>query len=375
MKKIVFIFFILLACTSKDTVSVIGSTNLSDDTNVYLVEYVQNRPILKDSTTVKNGSFSFNDSISFPEMHYLFFKNVRGSIPLILEPGKVELYIDKDSIFNTTIRGTISNKEFEIYKKETEIFTTELSSIQNDINNALSTRDSLVLDDLESQFLDMRKKLSDYEFNYIKESGDSYISSLILRRMIFERSIDYETADTIYNGFTDYIKGTSPAKEVKQMIDNYKLTNSESPRIGSFAPKFSGPGLNGEIISLNGIESKYILLDFWASWCAPCRVENPDLSETLKKYSKEDFAIVGVSLDNNEASWKQAIKDDGIENWIHISSLKYFNDPIAKLYDVGSQGVPTSFLIDPERRIIAKNLKSSDLEATLNVYLKINESK
>ena len=185
MKRIVFIFFILLACTSKDTVSVIGSTNLSDDTNVYLVEYVQNRPILKDSTTVKNGIFSFNDSISFPEMHYLFFKNVRGSIPLILEPGKVELHIDKDSIFNTTIRGTISNKEFEIYKKETEIFTTELSSIQNDINNALSTRDSLVLDDLESQFLDMRKKLSDYEFNYIKESGDSYISSLILGDSLF----------------------------------------------------------------------------------------------------------------------------------------------------------------------------------------------
>ena len=375
MKKIIYVFFILLACTSKDTVSVIGSTNLSDNTNVYLVEYVQNRPILKDSTTVKDGSFSFNDSISFPEMHYLFFKNIRGSIPLILEPGTVELYIDKDSIFNTIIKGTISNKEFERYKKETEIFTAELSSIQNEINNALSTRDSLVLGDLESQFLEMREKLSDYEFNYISESGDSYISSLILRRMIFERSIDYETADTIYNDFTDYIKGTAPAKEVKQMIDNYKLTNSESPRIGSFAPKFTGPGLNGEIISFSGIESKYILLDFWASWCAPCRVENPDLAETLKKYSNDDFVIVGVSLDNNEASWKQAIKDDGIENWIHISSLKYFNDPIAKLYDVASQGVPTSFLIDPERRIIAKNLKSNDLEATLNVYLKINESK
>jgi len=159
-----------------------------------------------------DGSFSFNDSISFPEMHYLFFKNVRGSIPVILEPGTVKLYIDKDSIFNTTVKGTISNKEFEIYKKETEIFTTELSSIQNEINNALSTRDSLVLDDLESQFLEIREKLSDYEFNYIKKSGDSYISSLILRRMIFERSIDYESADTIYNGFTNYIKGTSPAK-------------------------------------------------------------------------------------------------------------------------------------------------------------------
>ena len=145
--------------------------------------------------------------------------------------------------------------------------------------------------------------------------------------------------------------------------------------IGDKAPEFSIESPDGTFFKLSDFKGKVVLLDFWASWCAPCRVENPDLAETLKKYSKEDFAIVGVSLDNNEASWKQAIKDDGIKNWIHISSLKYFNDPIAKLYDVASQGVPTSFLIDPERRIIAKNLKSNDLEATLNVYLKINESK
>ena len=297
MKKLFLLFLISFAFYScndskksekdENKFEVIGLTNLPDNTNVTLVKYIQNRQIFIDSTRVKNGSFSFNDTISFPEIHYLNFNNIRGSIPLILEPGKIEFYVDKDSIFNTSIEGTISNKKFEIYKKETEFFTTEMSSIQNEMNNALSTRDSLVLDDLESQYLDMKKKLSDYHLNYIKESGDSYISSLILRVMIFERSIDYETAEIVYNGFTDYVKGSSAAKEVKQMINNYKLTNSESPRIGSFAPKFSGPGLNGEIISLNDIDSKFILLDFWASWCAPCRDQNPSLAESLKKYNKD----------------------------------------------------------------------------------------
>ena len=90
-RRKLFLYFLFCWHVRVKPVSVIGSTNLSEETNVYLVEYVQNRPILKDSTTVKDGSFSFNDSISFPEMHYLFFKNVRGSIPLILEPGKVEI--------------------------------------------------------------------------------------------------------------------------------------------------------------------------------------------------------------------------------------------------------------------------------------------
>ena len=92
----------------------------------------------------------------------------------------------------------------------------------------------------------------------------------------------------------------------------------------------------------------------------------------MNKYDPDDFIIVGVSLDINEASWKKAIEDDGIEKWIHISSLKYFNDPISKLYNVASEGVPSSFLIDPERKIIAKNIKGGELEFILNSSLRNN---
>ena len=191
--------------------------------------------------------------------------------------------------------------------------------------------------------------------------------------MVFERSLDYDKADSIMNNFDETIKLTSPYIAVKNIIENFRLSNTESPRVGSFAPKFSGPGINGEVISLEGIKSKYILIDFWASWCAPCRVENPDLADLLNVYSSDDFSIVGVSLDMNLESWKRAIEIDGIESWIHISNLKYFNDPIAKLYDISKEGIPSSFLLNEERKIIARNIKGEDLEFVLNAELKSNE--
>lgn len=371
MRKLILLLFLIASCNTND-VKIIADSDFDNDGKVFLVQYKENRPVLKDSTYIVNGKFSFLDTISYPEMHYLFFKDIIGNIPFILEPGEIKLNIYKDSLSSSKVSGTKSNDDFKRYKNETLVYTNELSKIDEEINVALSSSDSLLVSDLESQFVNIREKLTDYEFDFINQNNDSYISSLILRRMIFERSIDYNLADSLLNNFSDLIKRTSSSIEIKKIIDNYKLTNSESPRIGSFAPKFSGPGLNGETISLNSIDSKYILLEFWASWCAPCRVSNPGLAETMAKYDQTDFVIVGVSLDNNEASWKKAIEEDGIENWIHISSLKYFNDPISKLYNVASEGVPTSFLIDPERKIIAKNLYSDELEFVLNASLNNN---
>lgn len=295
-----------------------------------------------------------------------------GSVPVILEPGNINLKIYKDSLPSSKVSGTKSNEHFVKYRSDISEYTDELSKIDLEIGNAVRSFDSLIAKDLQSQFILIRKKLTDYELDYIENNNDSYISSLILKRMIYERSIDYDLADSLLNNFSEIIKNTSSSIEIKKIIDNYKLINSESPTIGSFAPKFSGPGLDGEVISLSSIKSKYILLDFWASWCAPCRVDNPGLAESMNKYDPDDFIIVGVSLDINEASWKKAIEDDGIEKWIHISSLKYFNDPISKLYNVASEGVPSSFLIDPERKIIAKNIKGGELEFILNSSLRNN---
>ena len=367
MKKLL-LLLILVSCTNKNDYNLILSSDVENNEMAYLVQYTENRPILKDSSQVTRGKFVFNDTISSPEMHYVFFKNLKGSIPVILEPGNIKITFSKDSLSKTKIIGGPSNEDFKKYVSETRIFIEELNIISDEITRNYGT-DSLKMDDLGKQFDEMRKKLTDYEFDFMNKNNDSYVSTLILQRMVFERSIEIDSAEVILLKFDKKLSKSNSYKQVKQIITNYKLSNSESPRIGSFAPKFSGPGLNGEVISLSGIKSKYILIDFWASWCAPCRVENPDLADLLNRYSSDDFSILGVSLDMNEQSWKKAIETDGIESWIHISNLKYFNDPIAKLYDISKEGIPSSFLLNEERKIIARNVKSQELVFLLNSEL------
>ena len=374
MKKLLFLSILILSsCSNNSDFKLSASSDISDGEMVYLVQYKENIPVLKDSVSVVKGNFTFSDSILVPEMHYIFFKNIKGNIPVILEPGNINITVYKDSLRSTKINGTKSNDDFKIYIDESSSLINELNNIQNEINYNIALNDSLLTDDLEKQFINMRKKLNDYEFDFMKNKNDSYISALILQRMVFERSIDYDKADSIMNTFDESLSLTSPFTAVEKIIENYKLSNTEAPIVGSYAPKFSGPGIDGEVISLDGIKSKYILIDFWASWCAPCRVENPGLAELLNVYSSDDFSILGVSLDMNLESWKKAIETDGIQSWVHISNLKYFNDPIAKLYDISKEGIPSSFLLNPERKIIARNIKGEDLEFVLNAELKANE--
>ena len=374
MKKFIFLSLLILSsCSNNSDFKLSASSDISDGEMVYLVQYKENIPVLKDSASVVKGNFTFSDSILVPEMHYIFFKNIKGNIPVILEPGNINITVYKDSLRSTKINGTKSNDDFKVYIDESSSLINELNNIQNEINYNISLNDSLLTDDLEKQFINMRKKLTDYEFDFMKNKNDSYISALILQRMVFERSIDYDKADSIMNTFDESLSLTSPFTAVEKIIENYKLSNTEAPIVGSYAPKFSGPGIDGEVISLDGIKSKYILIDFWASWCAPCRVENPGLAELLNVYSTDDFSILGVSLDMNLESWKKAIETDGIQSWVHISNLKYFNDPIAKLYDISKEGIPSSFLLNAERKIIARNIKGEDLEFVLNAELKANE--
>lgn len=374
MKKLFFLSLLILSsCSNNSDFKLSASSDISDGEMVYLVQYKENIPVLKDSASVVKGNFTFSDSILVPEMHYIFFKNIKGNIPVILEPGNINITVYKDSLRSTKINGTKSNDDFKVYIDESSSLINELNNIQNEINYNIALNDSLLTDDLEKQFINMRKKLTDYEFDFMKNKNDSYISALILQRMVFERSIDYDKADSIMNTFDESLSLTSPFTAVEKIIENYKLSNTEAPIVGSYAPKFSGPGIDGEVISLDGIKSKYILIDFWASWCAPCRVENPGLAELLNEYSTDDFSILGVSLDMNLESWKKAIETDGIQSWVHISNLKYFNDPIAKLYDISKEGIPSSFLLNAERKIIARNIKGEDLEFVLNAELKANE--
>jgi peroxiredoxin len=133
--------------------------------------------------------------------------------------------------------------------------------------------------------------------------------------------------------------------------------------IGAQAPEIELPNPDGDTTSLSSLKGKYVLVDFWASWCHPCRVENPHLVNVYEKYHSQGFEIFQVSLDKKKSAWVEAIEKDRLD-WIHVSDLKYWNSAPAKLYQV--QSIPANFLVDKQGKIIAKNLRGEQLEAELS---------
>lgn len=141
----------------------------------------------------------------------------------------------------------------------------------------------------------------------------------------------------------------------------------ENVQIGKTAPEFSLPDTSGVNVSLSEFRGKYVLLDFWASWCPPCRRENPNVVKAFQENKGKNFTIVGISLDNNKAKWLKAIADDDL-TWTHLSDLKYWDSEIPALY--GVRGIPANVLLDPDGVIIAKNLTGEELHAKLKEVLK-----
>jgi thiol-disulfide isomerase/thioredoxin len=178
--------------------------------------------------------------------------------------------------------------------------------------------------------------------------------------MLMNQEIELEKIESYFERFTDIIKNTKSSIESKKRIDELNKAKENQPTIGSLAPDFSGPSPDGTSNSLSDVKSKVILLDFWASWCAPCRVENPSLVNLKKKYSNKDFEIVGVSLDRDRESWVNAIENDKIKNWVHVSNLKFWGEPIAKLYKVIK--MPTTFVLDENKNVIGIDVKGDDLD-------------
>ncbi len=205
--------------------------------------------------------------------------------------------------------------------------------------------------------------------NFIKINNDSYLPTLILQRMVMQQEIKFEEAEEFYNNFTEIIKKTKSAIEIKKNIESIKESLKESPTIGSLAPKFSGPSLDGTSIALDDVKSKVIMIDFWASWCAPCRVENPFLVYLNTKYNTDQFQVVGVSLDREREKWVSAIETDFLDNWIHVSNLKFWAEPIGKLYNV--RQMPTTFILDENKRVIGMNLKGKELDKLISKQLSL----
>jgi len=349
----------LASCQTTDyTLNI--SADVEDNNNVFLIALDDNnQPQTLDTLAIQGGVASYTGSIELPEMHYLLLDGNRDVVPVVLEPGEITVEIYKDSIRSSKASGTKSNRDFRSYIKNSTPLIEDLFGIQNEMRNAMISRDSLAFVDLQEQLTNMQTKFTDFQVDFVSTNSDSYISTLILEQLILNKGVEEDEAQTIFNGFSSTIKKTNAGLKIEKILfpveekkEETKSDDDAEVNVGSIAPDFTAPNLDGNPQRLYATLGKYTLVDFWASWCGPCRVESPKLVETYNTYREKGLTILSVSLDKSDASWRKAIENDNL-NWNHVSHLKRWEDPIAAQYGVTS--IPQLFLLDENGKVVAKD--------------------
>ena len=233
---------------------------------------------------------------------------------------------------------------------------------------AQQTNDTVVINKLMKEYTTIQEEVgvaSKAKYtSYAETHPKSFITALIVQGLLMDPSTDLKKMETIYNGLDETIKNTKPGKAVKA-----KLAEIKAPTVGASAPAagdakwstdFSAPNPEGKIISLKESLGQVTIVDFWASWCAPCRQENPNVVALYKELHAKGLNIIGVSLDKDKSKWKEAIAKDNL-SWNQVSNLKFWEEPIAAQYKV--EAIPATFVLDASGNVVARDLRGPELRA------------
>ena len=365
MKKLLFRLFslsyllFLSSCGSSDNqFELIGNADVSDGTMIYVLQADQNnQPYIKDSTSVQSNIFKFKGISSTPQISYIQVEGVNGYVLAILENGDIKADIYKDSISKSKVYGTKSNDDFIKYKSETKSLVDVMNNISSDAQNAIMSGDVVTAMELEKEYNSKEREVMLYEWDFIVDNLDSYMSALLLEVFMIENKVNKDSIIDVYESFSNRIKVSDVGKNIADLLSQF-----EDPiEVGEIAPDFTAPSIDGPDITLSNVllDNKVTLLDFWAAWCRPCRIENPNLVRLHKKYKDAGFDIIGVSLDRTREQWEQAVIDDNLP-WTQVSNLNFWNDPVARRYSI--RAIPQSYLLNKDGLVMGKNLRGQELE-------------
>ena len=364
MKKIVYLFaagtMALAACTSEPSYKISGTIEGAADGELVYLQEVKGREMVKlDSAVVTAGAFTFNGRQDVAANRYITYTPAEGKgkmTDFFLENGNIAVTFGEE----TTVAGTPNNEIYQAYKKEAGALNKEMRALYGKLKEEGLTEEQKA--EIEKQFEELDNKLNDLTFKTI----DANITNAV--------GIHLWPANS-YSMELEQLKALA-AKVPAEFQSNERIAYLlkrieilEKTAVGQKFTDFSMPDPEGNIIKLSDeiSKNKYTLVDFWASWCGPCRAEMPNVIAAYKEFNKKGFGIVGVSLDSDAAKWKDAIKTMNM-TWTHMSDVKGWQCEGAALYGVNS--IPATVLVAQDGTIVARNLRGEAIAEKLKELLK-----
>jgi peroxiredoxin len=330
---------------------------LPDSTMVFLAHPGQTADVLATGYSQK-GKFTLFGKISDGDIYQLSFTGFPEAAEVFLTPANLTVSGDVKTIKKATITGSSATADYQYYKSKFDPLKEKLDQV---VAAANKTSEGPKRDSLVKVFERTKQKVLDEVDVFIKSKPASSVASFIVY-VTSPITNDMTVLEKRYNALKPAAKETFYGREIAKYIASGRVGAE-----GTQAIEFTQNDTANKPVSLSSFKGKYVLVDFWASWCGPCRNENPAVVSAYNAFKDKNFTILSVSLDQNKDRWKQAIQADNL-TWTHVSDLKYWQNEVAQLYHI--QSIPANMLLDPKGKIIARNLRGEALYEMLGKLLK-----
>jgi peroxiredoxin len=347
--------------------------HLNDPAKVYLTYKVNGERVM-DSAVIRNGKFEFKGSAGGTKEAHLLLKHDNLPQDPVTRPKQdiLGFFIEdrqitvtsKDSIHNAVIKGSPANDD----NAKVTVLLKPYYDKYDELNQEFAAqteekkKDTAYLNSLDTRANAVRDEIIGVKMKFVKANLSHYMA-LVAFNSTIPPEFDAVKAENDFNQLDVKVRETDLGKELLAKILKAKKTQE-----GALAPDFTQLDVNGKAVRLSDFRGKYVLIDFWASWCGPCRRENPNVVKAYNTYKDKGFTVLGVSLDKSgdREKWLAAIEKDGLP-WTQVSDLKAWDNEAAKLYEVNA--IPMNFLVDPNGKIIAKYLRGEALDEELKKLL------